>query len=86
MNLFGTEPEEKAMATLIHDTNAAIDSLERCTKKIEEWIKTQSKANHERGEKTDSMPFVAIEYVKSDIKRTQDAIDAYYKKISEIKK
>lgn len=86
MNLFGNKPEERALATLIHDTNSSLGLISWNRKKLDDWVKAQAKANHERGEKTDSTPFVALEYLRSEAKKIEETIDNYYKKLAELSK
>ena len=86
MNLFGNKPEERALASLIHDTNSSLGLLGWNTKKLEDWVKEQAKANYARGEKTNSTPFVALEYIKSQTKEIEKIIDVYYKKLAELTK
>lgn len=86
MNLFGNKPEERALASLIHDTNSSLGLLGWHTKKLEDWVKEQAKAGNERGEKVSSVPFIALEYIKSQTNNIEKIIDIYYKKLEEISK
>lgn len=86
MNLFGNKSEEKALATLIHDTNSSLGTLKWYTKKLEEWLREHTKSCKEKGIDVSSIPFVAVEYLKRDAKAIQETIDIYYKKLAETTK
>jgi cation transport regulator ChaC len=72
MKLFGEEPQEKAMSTLIHDTNSALGSFHLHIKEIRENLK-------DLGIK-DSDILIHLEYLNSLEYNIKKAVDAYYEK------
>jgi hypothetical protein len=81
MNLFGDKPQEKAMQSLIHDTNRDTSNLDYRLGQLDKWLKENGKKITEAGIDT-SAPFVITEYIRSASKSIQKDIDAYYTKFS----
>lgn len=81
MNLFGDRPQERAMRTLIHDTNRDTSAIESRIRQLSDWLKENGKKMTESGIENSSA-FVLVEYLKSANKRIQDDIDTYYTKFS----
>lgn len=79
MNLFGKEPQEQAMQSLIHDTNSALSGLEFHISNMSKWLK---EFKHVNGDLINigSAPYVYLEYLKSQRKELENAIDSYYNK------
>lgn len=82
MNLFGKEPQEQAMQKLVHDLNSATTDIDYYIKKLSEWLRENSKIISEIGIKT-SLPYVAVEYLKSRNKEIKDAQDKYYEQFKQ---
>ena len=77
MNLFGKEPQEQSMQTLIHDTNRDLAQLDHVINKLADWLKENCKKMSE-SEINTSYPFVALEYLKTSSKNIKKDIDNYY--------
>lgn len=80
MNLFGNKPEEKAMASLIHDTNSGFSEIRVHLKGLSDWLKSHAEVLKSNNLPIESIPYVRIEYIRSAQKKLEAAIDAYYKK------
>lgn len=81
MNLFGSNPQERAMASLVHDTNSGLDRLNQRNLQLDKWLKDNKKALAESGINT-SIPYVLSEYIRSIQKELSDSIDLYYERFS----
>lgn len=82
MNLYGNTPQERAMQSLIHDTNSAFSRMREMIKKQDQWLKANVKTITEAGIK-DSTMFITTEYFRSIEKELKKHIDVYYQKFSE---
>lgn len=80
MNLFGREPQEQAMQTLIHDTNSALFDFNAQIKELSRWLNENAKLLQEAKIPISSEPYIRIEYLKTCKKELQDALDQYYTK------
>ncbi len=79
MKLFGKEPQEQAMQSLIHDTNRDIAQLDYVIKKLKEWLNENAKKMPENNINS-SPAYVALEYLIKSSKDIKNDIDIYYKK------
>lgn len=80
MNTFGNLPQEKAMQTLIHDTNRELSNLKHFIKEFEKFDNENCKILQEAGLKVSSTPFVIVEYMKSTRENLRTALDEYITK------
>lgn len=69
---------EKEVYTLIHDTNAGLGSIQNAIY----YLKKQIDLNKEKDVNVLSIQ-VAIEYLNTAKKKTQSAVDEYYKYLKE---
>lgn len=81
MNLFGNKPQERAMSSLIHDTNSATTSLDWRIRQVSEWLTENTKAIENAGINTSNIHVIA-QYLKSGTSQLQKAIDLYYERFS----
>jgi cation transport regulator ChaC len=72
MKLFGDTPQEKAMATLIHDSNGGLGMLSTSLWMIRERLKELNIEDESLEE--------GLQYIDKAKKRTLMAIDTYYGK------
>lgn len=70
MNLFGNEPQERAMARLIHDSNSSMGL-------INHWTNSISKRLREL-DINDTHLITALSYIKSTVKSIEKTQDNYY--------
>lgn len=80
MDLFGKLPQEQAFQTLVHDTNSATQQIKWHVDQMYAVVKRVREAYLEKGIEinTPSDFFIHGEYLKSENKKIQDAVDTYH--------
>lgn len=70
-----TKRHQRELDSLIHDTNAAVCRIDLMQQKLSEWLRENKETL--KGIKNLSVPYIVIEYLKSDEKAVQKAVDNY---------
>lgn len=79
MTSFNKNLQNKAIDSLIHDTNSALAGLNAQIALLTKFNQKYGKERAELGLNVDSYPFVIREYLNSYSKKIQDSIEEYHK-------